>query len=290
LIEPRVKVTAPAKINLGLRINKKRDNGYHEIRTLFQAVNLYDTLEISLRSKKIELLVEGEALPTDKKNIVWKAAQLFLSRVDSPTGVQILLKKRIPVAAGLGGGSSDAAATLKGLNQLFSFHLPQKNLLEMGKQLGADVPFFLFGNSALGEGIGTRLTSTPALSKAWVVIANPGFPISTKWAYSNINIDLLLTKKTDHINMLRLFLGKNDLPKIARHLHNDLETIVIKKYPVIKALKKRLLSGGALGAVMSGSGASVFGIFNDRVLAEKVLDSIRKEHTGWKIFLTEPLN
>jgi len=127
------------------------------------------------------------------------------------------------------------------------------------------------------------------LSKAWVVIANPGFSISTKWAYSNINIDLLLTKKTGHINMLRLFLGKNDLPKIGRHLHNDLETVVIRRYPVIKELKKRLISGGALGAVMSGSGASVFGIFNDRLLAEKVFDSIRKEDTGWKIFLTEPL-
>ena len=289
MIEPRVKVTAPAKINLGLCIQKKRDDGYHEIKTLFQAVNLYDTLEMSPGSKGIELLVEGEAIPTDKKNIVWKAAQLFLSRLDSPAGVQILLKKRIPVAAGLGGGSSDAAATLKGLNRLFNLPLPQKNLLEMGKQLGADVPFFLFGNSAMGEGIGTRLTSTPALSKAWVVIANPGFPISTKWTYSNISIDLLLTKKTDHINMLRLFLGKNDLPKIGRHLHNDLEAVVIRRYPAINELKKRLISGGALGAVMSGSGASVFGIFNDRLLAEQVFDSIRKENTRWKIFLTEPL-
>lgn len=289
MIEPRVKVTAPAKINLGLCIHKKRDDGYHEIKTLFQAVNLYDTLEMNPKSKGIELLVEGEAIPTDKKNIVWKAAQLFLSRLDSPAGVQILLKKRIPVAAGLGGGSSDAAATLKGLTRLFNLPLPHKNLLEMGKQLGADVPFFLFGNSALGEGIGTRLTSTPALSKAWVVIANPGFPISTKWTYSNISIDLLLTKKTDHINMLRLFLGKNDLPKIGRHLHNDLEAVVIRRYPVINELKKRLISGGALGAVMSGSGASVFGIFNDRLLAEQVFDSIRKENTRWKIFLTEPL-
>ena len=289
MIKTTVKITAPAKINLGLCITKKRDDGYHEIKTLFQAVNLYDTLEISLKGKGIELFAEGEAVPTDNKNILWKAAQLFLSRLDSPTGVQILLKKRIPVAAGLGGGSSDAAAALKGLNRLFHSPLPQNNLLEMGEQLGADVPFFLFGNSAMGEGIGTKLTSTPALSKTWVVIANPGFPVSTKWVYSNINIDLLLTKKTDHINMLRLFLGKNDLPKIGRHLHNDLEAVVIRRYPVIKKLKKRLLSEGALGAVMSGSGASVFGIFNDRLLAEQVFDSIRKEDTGWKIFLTEPL-
>ena len=289
MIKSRVKVTAPAKINLGLTIHKKRDDGYHEIKTLLQAVSLYDELEISLIHKGIELVSEGETTPTDQKNIVWKAAQLFLSRFNCPNGIHILLKKTIPVAAGLGGGSSDAAATLKGLNQLFDLSLSQDYLLKMGKKLGADVPFFLFKNSALGEGIGARLTSTPPLSSAWIIIANPDFSLSTKWVYNNIDIDLLLTKKTDHINMLRLFLGKNDLPNIGLHLHNDLEPFILRRYPVIKELKERLLTAGALGALMSGSGSSVFGIFHDRLLAKKACDYMRKENNRWKIFLTEPL-
>ena len=185
--------------------------------------------------------------------------------------------------------SSDAAAILKGLNQLFGLCLSQNELLEIGGKLGADVPFFLYGNSALGEGIGTKLTKTPPLQNAWVVIANPGFCLSTKWVYSNLDRDLLLTKKTDHINMLRLFLGKNDLPNIGLHLHNDLEPFILRRYPVIKELKERLLTAGALGALMSGSGSSVFGIFHDRLLAKKACDYMRKENNRWKIFLTEPL-
>jgi 4-diphosphocytidyl-2-C-methyl-D-erythritol kinase len=287
-MEQVVKVIAPAKINLGLSVLGKRDDGYHEIRTLFQAVSLYDELELRPAPSGIELVCEGENVPPDQENIVWKAARLFLSLLDSAQGVHILLRKNIPVAAGLGGGSSDAAAVLKGLSRLFSISLPNQELLEMGKQLGADVPFFLFGNSALGEGIGANLTSTPPLPNSWIVIINPGFPVSTKWVFTHAS--LLLTKKSDHINMVKLFLVENDLLRIGYYLHNDLEAVVVKKYPIINELKNRLLSAGAVGAVMSGSGASVFGIFADRPLADQALNVIKREVNGWRLFLTEPLS
>ncbi|MEW5800876.1 MAG: 4-(cytidine 5'-diphospho)-2-C-methyl-D-erythritol kinase [bacterium] len=287
-MEQVVKVSAPAKINLGLSVLRKRDDGYHEIRTLFQAVSLCDELELEPIPKGIELTLEGEGIPNDQENIAWKAAESFLSRLRVSAGVHIRLRKNIPVAAGLGGGSSDAAAVLKGLSRLFSFSLPRNELLEMGRHLGADVPFFLFGNSALGEGTGAILSSISALPQSWIVIINPGFPISTKWVYDHAS--LLLTKKPDHINMVKYFLRENDLPRIGYYLHNDLEAVVLKRYPIINELKNRLLSAGAVGAVMSGSGASVFGLFADRPLADQAFNRMRREGNGWKIFLTEPLS
>jgi 4-diphosphocytidyl-2-C-methyl-D-erythritol kinase len=288
LAESMIKIFAPAKINLGLAVYKKREDGYHEIGTLFQAVDLCDELEMSLTGRGIDFKCEGEPAPQGQGNIAWQAAELFFSHLGIRPGVQISLRKHIPVAAGLGGGSSDAAAVLKGLNQLHLFPISGDDLLAMGAQLGADVPFFLFGSSALGQGIGTRLTRSSPLPEAWIVIVNPGFPISTKWVYNHIDTDLLLTKEPDHINMLRLSLRKCDLPQIGLYLHNDLESVVHKKYPIIEELKNRLLSAGAVGAIMSGSGASVFGIFSDCLLAKKAYSCLKRQNSMWKVFLTRP--
>lgn len=287
--ELKIRMLAPAKINLGLTVLGKRADGYHEIRTLFQTVNIFDELEIAWGKKELEFICEGEVIPpSDQENIVCRAARLFLSRLKVNHGLRLLLKKSIPVAAGLGGGSSDAAATLRGLNMLFSYPFSEEILREMGQELGADVPFFLFGNAARGEGIGERLFPVTPLRKVWLLIINPGFSLATKWVYSNITTDLLLTKMPDHINMLELFLDKNDLSQVGRYLYNDLELVVADKYPVIVEIKERLLSAGALGAAMSGSGASVFGIFSDLLSAQEGFESITKEGRGWKIFLTRP--
>ncbi|MGA1874049.1 MAG: 4-(cytidine 5'-diphospho)-2-C-methyl-D-erythritol kinase [bacterium] len=283
-----IKILAPAKINLGLAVYRRREDGYHEIGTLFQAVDVCDELEMRVTDQGIDLDCEGEPAPEGRENIAWQAAELFFSHLGSRPGVHMRLRKHIPVAAGLGGGSSDAAAVLKGLNQLHFFPISEDDLLEMGAQLGADVPFFLFGSSALGQGIGTRLTRTAPLSEVWVVIVNPGFPISTKWVYNHIDTDLLLTKEPDHIKMLRLFLKKRDLPQIGLYLHNDLESVVRKKYPIIDELKNRLLSAGAVGAIMSGSGASVFGIFSDYLRAKKAYSCLKTQNDMWKVFLTRP--
>ncbi|MEW6381146.1 MAG: 4-(cytidine 5'-diphospho)-2-C-methyl-D-erythritol kinase [bacterium] len=288
-MEQGIKVIAPAKINLGLAVLGKREDGYHDIRTLFQAVSLHDELEFWPVREGIELVCEGdEDIPSGQDNIVWKAARLFLSRFSVPSGVRIRIRKTIPVAAGLGGGSSDAAATLKGLSELFQLTLPYEEQLMMGRQLGADVPFFLSGHAcALGEGIGADLTPVTPLPKSWIVIVNPGFPIATQWVYAHTS--LLLTNKSNHINMVQLFLRENDLSRIGYYLHNDLEAVVVKRYPVIAELTNRLFSAGAVGAVMSGSGASVFGIFADHPLADQAFNLMRKESSGWKVFLAQPV-
>ncbi|MCL6582070.1 MAG: 4-(cytidine 5'-diphospho)-2-C-methyl-D-erythritol kinase [bacterium] len=288
-MEQAVAIRAPAKINLGLSVLGKRGDGYHNIRTLFQAVSLSDELKFWPAKEGIELICQGdEKIPSDQENIVWKAARLIMSSYCIPGGVRILIHKRIPLAAGLGGGSSDAAATLRGLTELFHLHLTTDELMAMGKQLGADVPFFLLGHPcALGEGIGAELTPMPPLPDSWIIILNPGFPILTQWVYTKTS--LLLTKKSNHINMVQFFLKEHNLSQIGYHLHNDLEAVVIERYPVVAELKNRLFSAGAVGAAMSGSGASVFGIFADRPLAEQAFNLMREEGSGWKVFLTQPL-
>ncbi len=162
-------------------------------------------------------------------------------------------------------------------------------LIHLGAKIGADVPFFLYGNAALGEGTGNRLSYSTPLSDVYLIIINPGFPISTRWVYEQFNTNLLLTKNSDHIIMIKLFLEKKDFQQLGLYLHNDLEGVVLKRYPLVGEMKDRLLSAGALGAIMSGSGASVFGIFSELPLAEKAFNQIKRGDNEWKIFLTKPL-
>jgi 4-diphosphocytidyl-2-C-methyl-D-erythritol kinase len=271
---------APAKINLYLRITGRRPDGYHTLDTLMQKVDLQDEVVLRATSGGVSLHCPGADLPEDGGNLVFRAAELFLatfgSRCDRPSpGVAITLTKNIPVAAGLGGGSSDAAATLAGLDALFACHCTTAELAELGLRLGADVPFFLFGRNAFVEGIGEVLQPTPSLSGQDVLLVNPGFPVSTRWAYQTF----ALTKKEEESNLARFKKGSEGAgglwPDLPRGLHNDLEAVTLGRYPEIGQLKHELLARGATAALMSGSGPTVFGLFADRRVAERCLADLR---------------
>jgi 4-diphosphocytidyl-2-C-methyl-D-erythritol kinase len=262
---------APAKINLFLRVLRKRDDGYHDIVSLIQKITLYDELIFSPRPKGIVLNCLGSDLPTSEDNLVYRAAQSIFAYANYPSGVEIKLTKKIPLAAGLGGGSSDAATTLIALNKIFSLNLKKNELMKLGAKIGADVPFFVFGNNALASGIGDKLKVLQNLPKINLVLIKPQFELSTKMVYENLN--LRLTRGKNNYSIPR-FLKMGD---IIRELHNDLESVSLEMYPELADLKKMLLRHGALGALMSGSGPTVFGIFRDGKEAKKILEVIKKE-------------
>ncbi len=264
---------APAKVNLMLRIVKKREDGYHEIRTIFQKISLHDTLRFTLRKEPgIVIQTSDPNLPTGKENLIHRAAASILERSAYPGGVAIRVRKRIPVGAGLGGGSSNAATTLKSLNSLLSLNLSPKELSALGLRIGADVPFFLMEGSALGEGIGERLRKID-LPELWYILVNPGFEVSTAWAYQNH----ILTKDRIHYNIHKFPRSQED---VARILWNDLEPVVSKVHPEISAAREVLCSEGAMGALMTGSGPTVFGIFRGEGDASKAYKKIKAMVTG----------
>jgi 4-diphosphocytidyl-2-C-methyl-D-erythritol kinase len=264
---------SPAKVNLMLHILKKREDGYHEIRTLFQKISLHDTLRFTLREEPgIEIRTSDPNLPTGRENLVYRAASALLRRAAHKGGISITLLKRIPVGAGLGGGSSNAAATLKTLNLLLNLDLSPRELMEFARPIGADVPFFLTEGSALGTGIGDRLKRID-LPELWYVLINPGFEVSTAWAYKN----RILTKRRIDYNIHKF----PRMPQeVAKFLWNDLEGVVSKAHPEISSAKEILLSKGALGALMTGSGPTVFGIFPEEGGASKAYRKIRAMVTG----------
>jgi len=270
---------SPAKINLRLEILRKREDGYHELRTIFQKISLSDTLHFTLKKERgVSIDTNHPNLPTGKKNLVYQASRLILERSASRGGVHIEIEKRIPLGAGLGGGSSNAATTLKALNQLFEMNLSEKELMGMGLEVGADVPFFFLKSAAIGSGIGERLKKVE-LPDLWYVLIYPNFEVSTRWAYQNF----VLTNQQFHINLHR-FLKTPD--GISRILLNHLEAVVSKKYPQIGIMKKILLSAGALGAMMTGSGPTVFGLFPEAKSAAGAYEKIGKMvgRKGWVVF------
>jgi len=267
---------SPAKINLRLEILKKREDGYHEVRTVLQKINLFDTLLFSLtKERKISITTNHPHLSTGKNNLVYQAVQSILKKSDYRGGVRIEIEKRIPLGAGLGGGSSNAAATLKALNQLLKMGLSKKELMEMGVGIGADVPFFILEGAAIGSGIGERLKEIK-LPGLWYVLIYPNFEVSTRWAYQNF----VLTKRQFHFN-LQTFM--RSLVEISRGLRNDLEEVVSEEYPQIGLMKRMLYSCGALSALMTGSGPTVFGIFPEEKSASKAYRKIKGmvKTRGW---------
>ncbi|MCX5894855.1 MAG: 4-(cytidine 5'-diphospho)-2-C-methyl-D-erythritol kinase [Proteobacteria bacterium] len=265
-----IAVQSPAKINLALHILKKRSDGYHEINTILQKVSLFDELSIKLSSRPgITVTADDPSIPTDSGNLAYKAAFALLKDHNISTGIAIHIKKSIPAGAGLGGGSSNAAATLMGLNRLFGFMLTDDSLKQLGLSIGADVPFFLFDkNTALAQGIGEVLNPVTLGVTAWFLIIFPGFGISTSWAYSNYK---LLTNKLKNIRISDSTNSITDFKFITALLKNDLEDVVIPEYPEIQRLKLDLVRAGASGSLMSGSGSAVFGIFPDEKHAQKAL-------------------
>jgi len=279
-----ISLESPAKVNLRLEILEKREDGYHELRTIFQKISLHDTLHFSLRNRRgVSIAADHPKLPVGKNNLVYKAAQSMLKGSGYKGGVDIEILKRIPLGAGLGGGSSNAAATLRALNHLLGMGLPTKELMAMGLGIGADVPFFFFKGAAIGSGIGERLKKVE-LPHLWYVLIYPNFEVSTRWAYQN----LVLTNQQFHLNLRGLLKTPWGVSHI---LLNHLEAVVSKKYPEINLMKETLVSAGALGALMTGSGPTVFGLFNKESGSTAAYKKIKRmaEKKGWAVFRAHSL-
>jgi 4-diphosphocytidyl-2-C-methyl-D-erythritol kinase len=269
---------SPAKVNLRLEILKKREDGYHEIRTIFQKISLHDTLHFSLKRRRgIRIAADPPCLPTGKRNLVYQAVRSILERSDYGGGINIEIEKRIPLGAGLGGGSSNAATTLKALNQLLKINLKKKELVEMGAGIGADVPFFLFEGSAIGSGVGERLRKIE-LPTLWYILINPNFEVSTRWVYQNF----ILTKTKYHFNLHKLLKTPEG---IVRLLWNDLEGVVSGEYSEIRIMERMLTSAGAMGAMMTGSGPTVLGIFSEEKKVIEACQLLKRmvRGRGWKV-------
>jgi 4-diphosphocytidyl-2-C-methyl-D-erythritol kinase len=261
---------------LRLEILGRRRDGYHEIRTIFQQISLADRLRFSLKKGRgIHIQSSHPDLPVGKSNLVYQAAQSILKRSDYRGRVEIEIDKRIPIGAGLGGGSSNAATTLKALNRLLGLNLSQKELMKLGVEIGADVPFFFLKGAAIGSGIGEKLKRIE-LPRFWVVLINPCFEVSTRWAYQNY----VLTKWRFHYNIQEFLKTPR---KISSILRNDLEEVVSKKYPQVELMKTVLISAGALGALMTGSGPTVFGVFREEGGAAEAQKKIKRmvRGKGW---------
>ena len=284
-----MKIRAPAKINLRLRVVGKRANGYHLVDTLIVPVSLYDDILIHKARKagpkdRLTVTCDLAAVPQGRKNLAYKAAALLLKDKAINESVRIRIHKRIPVGAGLGGGSTDAAATLIGLNRLFRLGYTTKQLEKVAAALGADVPFFIQGVPARARGIGERLTPLQRMPRLWCVIAYPKFSVSTAWAYRSLPAKLTKAIVNTSINF-----SLESFANLQKLLVNDLERVVMGRYPRIGLLKEELSRQGAVGALMSGSGSSVFGIFQSKRRAGRAFGQLQKEREV-QVFLVHVLN
>jgi len=282
-----MKILAPAKINMFLHVTGRRPDGYHNLFTLMCPVDLYDEVSLEKSLEALSVVCSDPNVPDDETNLAYRAARHFLqqfaSRHSLPqhTGLKISIKKRIPVAAGLGGGSSNAAAVLHGINHLFGNPFSIRELMAMGLDIGADVPFFIFGKPAIATGIGEVLESFPNLVSYFVLLIYPGIGVSTAEVYKNLDLGLTNCEKK-----LKEVLLKHEVFNAVQHSCNDLESFALSRYPEIQAAKKSLLKQGAVAALMSGSGSSVFGLFDDQQAAQSA-KLLLGETKAWQLFLTE---
>ena len=273
---------APAKINYLLDVIGRRPDGYHDLRMVMQRVNLCDEITITLTDGPDIIVTCGKGgVPDGPDNIAWKAARELLALAGSEQGATIHISKNIPVAAGLGGGSSDAATVLMGMNELLGLGLSEQRLMEIGVKLGADVPFFIFKKTALAEGIGEQLKAMPDMPAVWVLLVNPGVHVSTAWVYKNLQL-------TNRAELAKLPYFYGSIESICSILSNDLESVTIPVFPVIADIKSAMLRLGALGAMMSGSGPTVFGLFRDKDAADRARD-VLADGTGWFAAAVETL-
>ena len=284
-----ISLKALAKFNLGLDVVRRREDGYHEVRMIMQTIYLYDRLDIKRTQEPgIQIQTNLSFLPVNENNLIYKAAKLLMDEFSITDGISVKLDKRIPVAAGMAGGSTDAAAMLFGMNRLFSLGLTKRQLMERGVQIGADVPYCIMRGTALAEGIGEALSPLPPMVKCPVLIAKPSISVSTKFVYQNLKLD----DTTIHPDIDRLIddIKAKNLHDIAAHMGNVLETVTIPNYPVIDEIKKHMLSNGAVGAMMSGSGPTVFGLFDDEDTAKKAYKAMRSSHLARQVYLTSVYN
>jgi 4-diphosphocytidyl-2-C-methyl-D-erythritol kinase len=285
---PALLIEAPAKINLYLRIIHRRPDGYHDLETVMQKLELCDQLELRPAVSGVHLSCPDSSLPCNESNLVYRAALLYLEKARIANGVDIVLHKKIPVAAGLGGGSSDAAAILFGLNRLFGSGLAESDLLHLASRLGADVPFFVAAmDAARATGIGDQLHSAPSLKGCRVLLVNPGFPVSTKWVYENLALTTsgnpyILGREQNYLNYGDFLASCEPLA-----VRNDLESVTIGRFPQLQNIKEELLESGADIALMSGSGPTIFGLFREEMLAVDCYDRFMRRYPQ-NVFLTRP--
>lgn len=277
-------IKAYAKINLGLDVVQELPNGYHEVRMIMQTVGIYDELTLEKTDAGIYLTTDSGELPTDENNLIYRAARLMQQTYQIEDGVRIHLRKTIPIAAGMAGGSTDAAATMKGMNNLFGLGLSVPELMELSVRIGADVPYCILGGTALAEGIGEKLTSLPAAPSCHVLIAKPNISVSTKYVYEHLDSSGI--QHHPDIDGMVSAIRAGSLPGILERLENVLEAVTIPLHPVIADLKRRMLELGAAGSLMSGSGPTVFGIFTDSKKAACAYEQLLSENIAKQIFLT----
>ncbi len=283
--EQEINIQAPAKVNLCIRVLDRLPNGYHELWSLMHSVDVFDQLRIRLNANhdRIHLMCENAVIPVDQRNLVYRAAERVFQRAEQSLGVDIVLQKAIPVAAGLGGGSSDAAAAIYGLNHLLKLGWGPSEMCEVGAGLGSDIPFFFQAPCAMVKGWGQEVTPCMIDGQRWVVLVNPGFPIQTKWAYEQL---AACRSETPTLNPWAQSVEdelKLSWPEVIEAMENDFESPLFPVYPILEFMKEKLRALGAQAALLSGSGATVFGVFDSPEDAQAAAAYLRRD-TQWLVF------
>ena len=268
------RIKAYAKINLGLDVVRRLENGYHEVKMVMQTVGIYDVLDFQRTAGGIVITTDSGELPTNEDNLIYKAAKLMIEKYHITEGVKIHLEKHIPIAAGMAGGSTDAAATLKGMNRLFDLGCTLKDLMELGVNIGADVPYCVMGGTALAEGIGEKLTPLAPAPDCYVLVAKPDINVSTKYVYEHLDAQEI--RKHPDIDGMVEAIAEESLQGILDRMENVLETVTVSAYPIIQKIKDRMKELGAINSLMSGSGPSVFGIFVEKDMARRAYDKLEE--------------
>jgi 4-diphosphocytidyl-2-C-methyl-D-erythritol kinase len=285
MVMGKIQLKANAKINLSLDVLGRRNDGYHNVKMIMQSIDLHDKITIEEVDEGIEIECNYPWVPTDKSNTAYKAADLLMNEYKIKQGVKIKIEKYIPVAAGLAGGSSDAAAVLKGINSLFNLNLGNTELMGYGKIIGADVPYCIKGGTMLAEGIGEVLTELEHLPETQIVLVKPRISVSTSWAYQNLDINNL-SKRPDTDTLINA-INNHDIVTVAKKMKNVLEDVTIGRHGIINEIKRKLIELGAAGSMMSGSGPTVFGIFTDSLSARKAYSEIK--FNNWECYLTHTI-
>ena len=279
-----ISMKAYAKINLGLDVVRRLENGYHEVKMIMQTVGIYDELTFQRQESGICITTDSGELPTNEDNLIYKAARLLMDKYQLQEGVRIHLQKNIPIAAGMAGGSTDAAATFKGINELFGLGASEDELKELAVKVGADVPYCIMGGTALAEGIGEKLTRLPNAPECILLVAKPDINVSTKFVYEHL--DAAGVEHHPDIDGMITAIEEQDLVGVVDRLENVLETVTVPAYPIIDTIKSKMLEMGAEGSLMSGSGPTVFGIFTDEGKAREAYEYIKSEGLAKQVFVT----
>jgi len=278
-------VKAYGKINISLDVVGKREDGYHLLKMIMQNVDLYDSMSFEKCNKGINISCNKPYIPTDERNLVYKAAKLFMETYNISEGINIYLKKNIPVAAGMAGGSADAAAVFKALKQVFKIDVDDNELMNLGVKIGADVPYCIMGGTALCEGIGDIITPLAPFKNHILVLVKPNFGVSTKEVYKNLDISKIF-KHPDTESLIKAMEEEN-LADVCNSMKNLLENVTLRKYPVLKRIKEDMVKMGAMGSMMSGSGPTIFAFFDDMLKAQRCYDKFKTQYK--EVYITRTI-